>query len=57
MQEYQNKAKEYSSYLIAKGHNPKTVKSTFDKTEKVARSVARKKNKSLHHKYLCNIFG
>ena len=57
MQEYQNKAKEYSSYLIAKGHNPKTVKSTIDKTEKVARSVARKKNKSLHHKYLCNIFG
>ena len=41
-QEYQNKAKEYSSYLVARGHNPKTVKSTFDKIEKVSRSVARK---------------
>ena len=28
-QEYQNKAKEYSYYLVARGHNPKTVKSTL----------------------------
>ena len=47
-QEYQSKAKEYSSYLVARGHNPKTVKSTFDKIEKVSRSVARKKkNRSI----------
>ena len=26
-----SKAKEYSSYLVARGHNPKTAKSTFDK--------------------------
>ena len=25
MKEYHNKAKEYSSYLIARGHNPKIV--------------------------------
>ena len=40
---YQNKAKEYSSYLVTRGHNPKTVKSTFNKIDKVLRSVARKK--------------
>ena len=43
MQEYQNKAEEYSSYLVARGHNPKTVKSTFDKIGKISRSIARKK--------------
>ena len=42
-QEYQNKAEEYSSYLVARGHNPKTVKSTFDKIGKISRSIARKK--------------
>ena len=42
-EEYQNKAKEYSSYLVARGHNPKTVKSTFDKIENVSHSVAKKK--------------
>ena len=48
MQEYQSKAKEYSSYLVARGYNPKTVKSTFDKIEKVSRSIARKKtNRSI----------
>ena len=47
-QEYQNKAEEYSSYLVARGHNPKTVKSTFDKIEKVSRSITRKKkNRSI----------
>ena len=47
-QEYQSKAKEYSSYLVARGYNPKTVKSTFDKIEKVSRSIARKKkNRSI----------
>ena len=47
-QEYQSKGKEYSSYLVARGHNPKTVKSTFDKIEKVSRSVGRKKkNRSI----------
>ena len=47
-QEYQNKAKEYSSYLVVRGNNPKTVKSTFDKIEKVSRSVTRKKkNRSI----------
>ena len=49
-QEYQSKAKEYSSYLVARDHNPKTVKSTFDKStfEKVSRSAARKKkNRSI----------
>ena len=42
-EEYQNKTKEYSSDLVATEHNPKTVKSTFDETEKDLRSVARKK--------------
>ena len=47
-EEYQNKAKEYSFYLVGRGHNPKTTKSTFDKTEKVSCSVARKKkNRSI----------
>ena len=47
-QEYQNKAKEYSYYLVARGHNPKTVKSKFDKIEKISRSIAReKKNRSI----------
>ena len=31
------------SYLVARGHNPKTVKSTFDKIGKISRSIARKK--------------
>ena len=35
-QEYQSKAKEYSSYFVVRRQNPKTVKSTFDKTEKVS---------------------
>ena len=38
-----SKAKEYSSYLVARGHNPKTAKSTFDKIGKILRSIARKK--------------
>ena len=42
--EYQNKAKEYSSYLVAEGHNQKTVKSIFNEIEKVISSIARKKN-------------
>ena len=42
MQEYQNKVKKYSSYLVARRNNPKTVKSTFDEIEKVSRFVARK---------------
>ena len=46
--EYQSKAKKYSSYLVARGHNSKTVKSTFDKIEKVSCSIARKKkNRSI----------
>ena len=53
-QEYKNKAKEYSSHLVARGHNTQTVKSTFDKIDQVSRSVARKKkNRSI---YLYNIF-
>ena len=53
-QVYKNKAKEYSSHLVARGHNTQTVKSTFDKIEQVSRSVARKKkNRSI---YLFNIF-
>ena len=53
-QEYKNKAKEYSSHLVARGQNTQTVKSTFDKIEQVSRSVARKKkNRSI---YLYNIF-
>ena len=43
MEEYQNKVKEYSSYLVAREHNPKTLKSTFDKIEEVLSSVVRKK--------------
>ena len=47
-EEYQNKAKEQSSYLFARRHNLKTVKSTFDKIEKKSCSVARrKKNRSI----------
>ena len=54
-QEYQNKAEEYSSYLVSRGHNPKTAKSTFDKIGKISRSIARKKkNHSIN--FLCNIF-
>ena len=55
-EEYQNKAKEYSSYLVARRHNPKNVKSTFDEIENASRSVPRKKKESLHHDYLSNIF-
>ena len=44
IKEYQNKAKAYSSYFAGRGHNPKTVKSTFDEIEKVSCSVARKKH-------------
>ena len=44
-QEYQNKTSKYSSYLVARGHNPKVVKSTLDKIEKVSRSVVSKKKK------------
>ena len=38
-EEYQNKAKQYSSYLAARGHDLKTVKSTFNKIKKVLSSV------------------
>ena len=42
-EEYQNKGKQYLPYSVARGYNPKTVKSTLDKIEKVSRSVAKKK--------------
>ena len=48
-------SKVYSPYLVAWGHNPKTVKPTFDEIEKVSRSVVGKK--LLHHNFLCNILG
>ena len=49
-QELQSKAKEYSASLVARGHNLKTVKS---KSEKVSRSVARKKkNRSITSSYV-----
>ena len=38
-EEYQNKAKQYSSYLAARGHDLKTVKSRFNKIKKVLSSV------------------
>ena len=41
--EYQSKAKEYSSFLVPRGRNPKTVRLTFDEIEEVSCSVARKK--------------
>ena len=48
MEEYQNKTKEYLSYLVARGYNPKSVKLSFDKTEKVSHFVGRKKkNRSM----------
>ena len=55
--EYQNKAKEYSSYLVARGHNPKAVKSTFDKIEKSITFCCEKEKKCFITNYLCNIFG
>ena len=61
-EEYQNKAKEYSSYLVARGHNPKTVESTFDKIEKSITFCCEKEKESLHHNIFVvymptNIFG
>ena len=34
------KEKQYSSYLVANERNPKTVKSTFNKIEKMSSSFA-----------------
>ena len=56
-EEYQKKAKEYSSYLVGRGNNPKIVKSTFDETDKTSTFCCEKQKESLHHNYLCNIFG
>ena len=61
-EEYQNKAKEFSSYLVARGHNPKTVESTFDKIEKSITFCCEKEKESLHHNIFVvymptNIFG
>ena len=39
-EKYENKAKEYQSYLFSRKHSPKTAKSRF---EKASRSVAKKK--------------
>ena len=61
-EEYQNKAKEFSSYLVARGHNPKTVESTFDKIEKSITFFCEKEKELLHHNIFVfymptNIFG
>ena len=46
VEEYNLKSKEYMAYLVARGHSPKDVKSTFETIGKMSRQNARKKRES-----------
>ena len=46
VEEFNLKSKEYMAYLVARGHSPKDVKSTFETIGKMSRQNARKKRES-----------
>ena len=42
-EDYQSKSREYSAYLVGRGHDPKTVVSNFKEVGRMTRSEARRK--------------
>ena len=43
MEEYDTKAKEYAAYLVARGHDPFSVRATFESTRNLSVADARRK--------------